>query len=222
MSDKYEDIDEPVDDDAFEALVAQMPDALRDSAVWAEPPPWLAESIVAAIADERAEAAPAIVAPAAPARTRRQRRPRQTWWLAAAAAVVAIVVAVGVIATRDGGGGDEFAMAGTDLASSASATGTVDDTDSGLEIELDIRGLPPAPEGFFYEAWMRTANDDAPDLTAIGTFHMRGGDSTVTLWSAVDVDTHPIITVTLQEEGAGPESSGQVVLRGSLVEESSG
>ena len=95
-------------------------------------------------------------------------------------------------------------MAGTDLASSASATGTVDDTDSGLEIELDIRGLPPAPDGFFYEAWMRTANDDAPDLTAIGTFHMRGGDSTVTLWSAVDVDTHPIITVTLAGRGRRP------------------
>ena len=226
MSDKHEDIDEPVDDAAFDALVAQLPDALRDPAVWAEPPPWLADSIVAAIADERAEAAPVVAAPAAPAapaRGRRQRRPRQTWWLAAAAAVIAIVAAVGIIATRNsGGGGEEFAMAGTDLASGASATGHFDDTDSGLEIVLDISGLPPAPDGFFYEAWMRTANDDAPDLTAVGTFHMRGGDSTVTLWSAVDVDTHPIITVTLQEEGAGPESSGQVVLRGSLVGESSG
>ena len=222
MSDNHEDIDEPVDDDAFNALVAQLPDALRDPAVWAEPPPWLADSIVAAIADERVEAGPVVAAPAAPARARRQRRPRQTWWLAAAAAVIAIVAAVGIIATRDGGGGEEFAMAGTDLASAASATGQIDDTDSGLKITLDIQELPPAPDGYFYEAWMRTANDDDPDLTAIGTFHMRGGDSTVTLWSAVDVDTHPIITVTLQEEGAGPESSGQVVLRGSLVEESSG
>ena len=67
MSDKHEDIDEPVDDAAFDALVAQLPDALRDPAVWAEPPPWLADSIVAAIADERAEAAPAVAAPAAPA-----------------------------------------------------------------------------------------------------------------------------------------------------------
>ena len=89
MSDNHEDIDEPVDDDAFDALVAQLPDALRDPAVWAEPPPWLADSIVAAIADERAEAGPVVAATAAPARTRRQRRPRQTWWLAAAAAVVA-------------------------------------------------------------------------------------------------------------------------------------
>jgi hypothetical protein len=222
MSDKYEDIDEPVDDDAFDALVAQLPHALRDPTVWAEPPPWLADSIVAAIADERAEAAPVVAAPAGPARARRPRRPRQTWWLAAAAAVVAIVAAVGIIAIRDGGGGEEFAMAGTDLARSASATGQIDDTDSGLEITLDIQGLPPAPDGFFYEAWMRTEDDENPDLTAIGTFHMRGGDSTVTLWSAVDIDTHPIITVTLQEEGAGPESSGQVVLRGSLVDEASG
>ena len=66
-------------------------------------------------------------------------------------------------------------MAGTDLASAASATGQIDDTDSGLEITLNIQGLPPAPDGYFYEAWMRTANDDDPDLTAIGTFHMRGG-----------------------------------------------
>ena len=113
-------------------------------------------------------------------------------------------------------------MAGTDLAQGASATGELDDTDSGLEITLDIQGLPPAQDGFFYEAWMRTADDENPDLTAIGTFHMRGGDSTVTLWSAVDVATHPIITVTLQEEGAGPESSGQVVLRGSLTGEPTG
>ncbi|HET9665787.1 MAG TPA: hypothetical protein VFP09_03490, partial [Desertimonas sp.] len=67
MSDKHEDLDEPVDDAAFDALVAQLPDALRDPAVWAEPPPWWADSIVAAIADARAEAAPAVAAPAIPA-----------------------------------------------------------------------------------------------------------------------------------------------------------
>jgi hypothetical protein len=218
MSDKHEDIDEPVDDDAFDALVAQMPEALRDPDVWADPPPWLADSIVAAIADERADAALVVAAPAAPGRARRQRRPRQTWWLAAAAAVVAIVAAVGIIATRDGGGGEEFAMAGSELAEGASATGRIDDTDSGLEITLDISGLPPAPDGYFYEAWMRSEGEP-PDLVPIGTFHMQGGDSTVTLWSGVNVDTHPIITVTLQQDGAGPESSGQVVLRGSLTGE---
>ena len=155
----------------------------------------------------RPVAVPAPARAAGPAR-RGGWPPPQPWWPSSA---------VGVIATRDsGGGGEEFAMAGTDLAGSASADGTFDETDSGLEITLDIRGLPAAPDGFFYEAWMRTENDDAPDLTAIGTFHMRGGDSTVTLWSAVDTDTHPIITVTLQELGAGPESSGEVVLRGSL------
>jgi hypothetical protein len=83
-----------------------------------------------------------------------------------------------------------------------------------VAIALDIRDLPPAPEGFYYQGWVR--NEEGETVT-IGTFHMRAGDSTVTLWSGVPVEEYPTLTITLQEEGAGPESSGQVVLRGSIV-----
>lgn len=58
---------------------------------------------------------------------------------------------------------------------------------------------------------------DAGEVTSIGTFRMRGGDSTVTLWSGVEIKGFPTLTVTLQDEGGGPESSGRVVLRGSLL-----
>ena len=60
---------------------------------------------------------------------------------------------------------------------------------------------------------MRNGEDEA---VTMGTFHMRSGDATVTLWSGVDVDEYPTLTITLQKEGAGPESSGEVYLRGSI------
>ena len=36
------------------------------------------------------------------------------------------------------------------------------------------------------------------------------------LWSGVDLERYPTLTVTLQQEGAGAESSGQVVLSGTV------
>jgi hypothetical protein len=205
------------DDPATAAVLAALAPALGDEAVWAEPPASLADSIVAAIAAEREELDRDVVAPV-PA-TRRARRPRSTWWLAAAAAIVA-VAAVGVVVTRGGdGAGEEVAMAGTELAPGASATAHVRELGAGVEVRLDIEDLPPAPPGTYYQAWTRSPDGE---LVSMGTFHMRGGDDTVTLWSGVSTEDFPIITVTLQTEGAGAESSGQVVLRGSLDEGAAG
>ncbi len=53
-------------------------------------------------------------------------------------------------------------------------------------------------------------------LVPIGTFHAREGDGPIELWSGVDVADYPTMTVTIQQEGAGPESSGIVVLRGEI------
>lgn len=220
MSDRDEDLDEAMDDDAFAALVASLPDTLGDPAVWAEPPAWLEGSVVAAIAaerDERATAPAAPLAPARPARTaRRTGRPRQTWWLAAAAAAIVVVAAgaVALVATRGGDGGETYALDPTEEVPGASGTATLEDTASGLEIVLDVRGLPPAGDGQFYQAWMRS---EEGDLVSIGTFHLRGGDDEVTLWSGVDAADYPILTVTIQTEGEGTDSSGIVVLRGSIA-----
>jgi hypothetical protein len=57
---------------------------------------------------------------------------------------------------------------------------------------------------------------EAGDLVGIGSFHMRGGDATVTLWSGVPLVKYPTVSVTIQTEGAGEASSGEVVLRGTL------
>ena len=100
--------------------------------------------------------------------------------------------------------GEWFELAATDVIPGASASATVESTGSGLSISLTVDGLPPAEPGTFYQAWMRGDDDSVP----IGTFHARDGDGSIELWSGVDVDDYPTMTVTIQQEGAGPESSG--------------
>jgi hypothetical protein len=226
-------IEDPDDERAVAALLDALAPALRDEAVWVEPPAGLADSIIAAIAAERTAgpAAPLTAVPTAPPMSvaeaeapttvrpitsARSRRSRATWWVGAAAAAAIAALAVGIVVTRGDGESDQeqFAIEGTELAPAAAATAEVKERGAGVAIALDIRDLPPAPEGSYYQGWVRNADGET---VTIGTFHMRSGDSTVTLWSGVPVEEYPTLTITLQKEGAGPESSGQVVLRGSIV-----
>jgi hypothetical protein len=191
---------------------------LGDPATWADPPAGLGDSILAAIRAERDQRAPGepVIEARGPSRRERERararardRHRGPRLLTAAAAV-AVVLAAGiglvVATTGDGDEGETFAVAGSDLAPGANGDVTIEETDSGLAITLDVEGLPPAEPGTFYQAWMKGDEGSVP----IGTFHMREGDEPVELWSGVDRADYPLLTVTLQEEGAGPESSGQV------------
>jgi hypothetical protein len=210
------------------AAMRTLAPLLRDPALWTEPPPSLADSIVAAIAADRAEGgaeppeAPATAPTAAPtdelsrARGRRLERRRPALWAALASAAAVLAIAVGIVVTRgDGGGSEEVAMLPTELVPGAAATATVTEFDAGVAIELDVEGLPPAPDGQYYAGWVRSADGE---LVGVGSFHMRGGDATVTLWSGVALADYPILSVTLQTEGEGEGSSGQVVLRGTLTD----
>jgi Anti-sigma-K factor rskA, C-terminal len=135
----------------------------------------------------------------------------------AAAAVLALVVGVlGALALLGGDEhrGHEFALAGTDLSPGASAWATVDEQSAGVSIKLDVRGLAPAKPGTYYEAWV-----EGPDgkVTA-GTFHMRGGDGWIYLWSGVEPADYPTLNVTLEDEGHDQSWSGRVVLTGKIVD----
>lgn len=181
-------------------------DLLADEALWLEPPPGGADALLNAT---RAEA------PAGPRRRRSRGRPPVRWGvtLAAAAALVLVAGIAAALALGPGDGdGQEFAVTGTELAPGASAVATVESLGSGIAIELRVHDLPPAPPGTYYQGWVK-----GPDgLVTIGTFHLRAGDDTVELWAGVDLDRYPTLTVTLQQEGAGPESSGEVVLTGDI------
>ena len=43
---------------------------------------------------------------------------------------------------------------------------------------------------------------------------MRGEPAPIPLWSGVDLHEYRTINITLQQEGAGPESSGVLVMTG--------
>jgi hypothetical protein len=198
--------DEPTHDTAI-----RFRDLLADDAVWAEPSPTGVDDLLAAIDAEAGVGATTGAATARPARSRP--RSRRLMLVAVAAGVVVLAGVVGaLVRSADENESQTFAVAGTELAPDASAVASVDETGSGVAIELDVRDLPPAEPGTYYQAWVKGSEG----LVTVGTFHMRGGDDKVDLWSGVPLDRYPTLTVTLQQEGGGQDSSGQVVLSGDI------
>jgi Anti-sigma-K factor rskA, C-terminal len=198
-------------DDSTRDTAVRFRDLLADDAVWAEPSPTGVDDLLAAIDAESHADATAGAAAARPAQSRR--RSRRLMLVAVAAGVVVLAGVVGVLVrSADDDASRTFAVAGTELAPDASAVATVEETGSGVAIELDVSGLPPAEPGTYYQAWVKGPEG----LVTVGTFHMRGGDDHVDLWSGVPLDRYPTLTVTLQQEGGGQSSSGQVVLSGDI------
>ena len=135
--------------------------------------------------------------------------------VAAAVGSVAAVVAL-VFSTMSVLEADKeivVAMTGTEIERGAGGQAAVGPSGSGWWIRLDATGLPPAPEGSFYEGWVWS---DEGDGVSIGTFHLRGGDTPVTLWSGVEMAEYPSIWVTLEQEDDGPEASDLVVMTGRM------
>jgi len=148
---------------------------------------------------------------------RRQRRPGG-WLLgglAAAAAVAVIAIGALAVVNRDGGlSGTKVELAGSELVPEASAEATVQPQADGVRIVLQVTGLPPAPPGSFYAAWV--VKEEPRTRVPIGTFHLRGGGGDqIELWSGVSTDDYPVISVTRQSE-ADPAGPGEPMLRGRL------
>ena len=116
-----------------------------------------------------------------------------------------------VISSGDDPAGTTYGLVATDMALSARGTVTVRSTPSGNEFKLDLRGLPRAEPGSLYQAWVRSS---AGELVPIGTFHT--GDDEIVLWSGVDIERYPTLTVTLEPADDNQASSGVLVLAAEL------
>ena len=174
---------------------------------------------------ERPESGPAganVIDPLGPATapTPAVTRARARWYgpamaaLAGAAVAAAIILAIPLLGGSDGTV-TTFEVAGTDLAPEAQASVDVEPLGPGVAITLHITGLPPAGEGEYYAGWLT-----GPDgQVGIGSFHWREGGVPIELWSGVDVERYPILGITIQREGEPTVSNGELVLRGSLVDE---
>lgn len=185
------------------SLDTGVTEILRNDPVWTRPPAWLEARVTEQLRASR----PATVVPL---RRRFGVANRPARLVAAAVALLATAGAATAVLTASQG--SEMRMAGTDLAKNASGIAKVKETASGVEFTLDVKGLPPAPAGSYYQGWVK----GSAGLVTIGTFHLRGGSDDVVLWSGVSPTDYPKLTVTLQRVGGGPASSGRVVLSGDI------
>lgn len=193
---------------------------LDDPAVWVDLPAGLRERTLAEALgsddDEALIARPDFGRPRHSSSTPRAARPWQRPALLAAAAVVVLGLAVAGGLRMVGGGteteGVEVALAGTENAPGATAAAELRQQPAGFEVTLAVDGLPPAPEGTFYEAWLV----GEPGKVSAGTFHQRGDQDDIKLWLGVDPAGYDAITVTRQPVDGGTLAEGVVVLRGDL------
>jgi RNA polymerase sigma factor (sigma-70 family) len=211
-----------------EAVRAADPlDSLEAEDTLAEPPAELEDRVVAAIA-QAAGAASAAAAPPAPApqAARAPKKPGRESWVAqfmsrpayffsaigALVAVIALVTAVANSGSKNPSSPLRFAMVvtGTAVTPSAHGSATLTETSSGWRIDLRATGLPPLSGGRYYQAWLKNS---AGTLVPVGTFN---DAVNVTLWSGVPATRFRTLTVTRQQAGGNPASSGQRVLVGTI------
>jgi len=181
---------------------------LDDPAVWAEVPADLRARTLA-------EATGSVAAPVMPARHPTRFGGHRRLLLAAAVLLGALMVAGGLGLTlgRDSQPeGVEVALAGTEDLPDASATVELRDEPAGVSVLLNVAGIPPAPDGSFYEVWLV---GDSGKVSA-GTFHRRGDEDQITLWLGVDPAAYDAVTVTRQPIAGGTTAEGVVILRGEL------
>ncbi len=194
-----------------QAILAGVEHLLAAPDVWAAPSPHILQAIHRGIQAEDASAERDLAGQDRAARRR---------WVgpfvgALVGAAAAALVAVAVARSNDDSqvAASTVAMNGTDALPGVSGTAQLVAQGSGLEIRLDIPGLPRRDGGDFYQLWVKNCAGDS--LVPAGTFHTL---DRVTGWVGVSTVDYPIITVT-REHAAGPAdplqgSSGDVVLMG--------
>ena len=219
------------DDAEATAMLEPFRGTLRSVAVWEDPPADLGDRIVSQVNTLRAAASstdpsaptptPTPPPPASLDEERRRRHGRGWLWPGLAVAAAAVVAfAAGALLT--GGDDDQRSresvadveLSPTDLGGEASAAGSVIDAGAGYAINIDVTGLAPAPEGQYYEGWLH--DTDSGDWVSVGTFHMRGGDDRVVLWSGVPIARYQQLVVTSEVEGSTGGGHGDVLLEGQL------
>jgi hypothetical protein len=188
---------DPADRERLDAILG----ILREDTTWSEPPPEVSDRVITAISDLANE--------------RRAPRRSRTWAYVAAVVGTAALVALVLGLTDVIGAPDEqiVAMEGTEIEASAGGEAALRSTGSGWWIRLEVSGLTPADPGTYYEGWMW--NDEGEGVS-IGTFHLRGGEEPVILWSGVDPADYPAIWITREPEDGDPGVSDQVVMRGRI------
>ena len=201
----------------------------------AEPPP----SLVTAATAPTASTAGGATAPVVDISTARRSRRRTAWSLvgAAVAGAAAAALITGAVvsrndnpttaepapATASAGGSpadgaqnaERVSLTGTPLAPGVSGSAQLTAHPSGVEIAVDLPGLPARTGGDFYQLWVK--NCDGSLLVPAGSFH----DLTDAIgWVGVSMTDFPVLTITQESAAPGKDaaqgSSGLIVASGTL------
>jgi hypothetical protein len=154
--------------------------SLNDPAIWIQPSAQLEERVMANLTGDGERPAVTVAGP----------RRSLSWWVPASVAA-AVIALVAVASLRPAAPDWTVVLAATENAVGVEATASGWNEASGTRVELDIRGLEAAPEGFFYECWF----SNGPVHISAGTFREPGE---VTLWAAVRRAEFPRVWVTLE------------------------
>jgi Anti-sigma-K factor rskA, C-terminal len=129
---------------------------------------------------------------------RTRRGTRVVVGLLTAVVVLAIsgFLAYSIVVTRPATETARFSLAGAGKYPRAEAGVSAAEQPAGWHLTMSVRGLPPAPAGSYYEAWLA----DGGSLVPLGTFHLRAAGN-VELWSGVDLPAGAAVTVTIQRLG---------------------
>jgi hypothetical protein len=148
------------------------------------------------------------------ARQRAERRwsGQRVGWIAGAAATAAAAV-LAVVLLWPGSNLRSYPVSGTAAQPGASAVVTLDPKPAGVDISIEITGLPPSTEDTYYAAWLRGPEGVVP----VGSFHWKKAANPISLWSGVEADRYPTFFITRQREGDPPTPSADVVLQGQLA-----
>lgn len=144
---------------------------------------------------------------------RRQRRAVASALVGVAAAVLA-VVGVSWVLTNEPAPQPvaTFRMEPLDDRVATGVEGRLVTTDAGQAVEVDLDGLPAAPDGTFYELWLLDL--DAGRLVSLGPVDP---SSTYSVPSAVAAASWPTIDVSVEPVDGDPTHSSDSVLRGPVV-----
>ena len=146
------------------------------------------------------------------------RRRSTQWLLGAAAAVVAVVAASALVAQR---GNDTDVLAAIDITSEGldgapvglNAMAVVELVDGHRQLKVGAADFTIANDEFL-ELWL--INGDVTDMVSLGTFTSLDAQHTYAIPDDVDLDTFPIVDVSIEPTDGDPSHSGHSVLRGRL------
>lgn len=137
--------------------------------------------------------------------------------LAAAVLVVVALAAAALLVGRDSASSTELvaqaSLSGAGLDPGGDSTGAAQliEGESGWKVAIEVDGLPDAPDGSYYEAWLL-----GPDGSQVQSLGALTGAEQLAVPDGLAIEDFPLVDVSIEPIDGDPGHSAKSVLRGEL------